>query len=396
MKRRQFLQFAAGAAVTGLSTALAAERQRGQPAETPVSASRLPRWRGFNLLEKFTAERHAPFREPDFEWIAEWGFDFVRLPLSYRCWTDASDWLQLKESALKEIDQAVEFGRQHGIHVNINFHRAPGYCVNPPKEPLDLWSDPKALEACAHHWAHFARRYKGIPNSQVSFDLLNEPAAIPEATYETVVRALVKAIRAEDPERLIIADGLRWGRDPVPSLAGLGVGQSTRGYDPMRISHYKASWVRGSDQWPVPTWPLVENEKSTWTKARLRTERIDPWQKLEAQGVGVHVGEWGAFQHTPHKVVLAWMRDCLELWKEAGWGWAMWNLRGFVRIPGQQPAGRRLRQFSRPQIGSGNDGTGAGVLAAPSEIPDGQDFKSLWPATDFDFHQSTFGDSPLL
>ena len=34
------------------------------------------------------------------------------------------------------------------------------------------------------------------------------------------------------------------------------------------------------------------------------------------------------FQHTPHDVVLAWMRDCLDLWKEAGWGWALWNLRG--------------------------------------------------------------------
>ncbi|MBI2946266.1 MAG: cellulase family glycosylhydrolase [Verrucomicrobia bacterium] len=328
MKRREFLQFAASAAVTGLTTTLAAERQREQPAKTRISASKLPRWRGFNLLEKFTAERNAPFRESDFEWMAEWGFDFVRLPLSYRCWTDPNDWLLLKESAVKEIDQAVEFGRQYGIHVNLNFHRAPGYCVNPPKEPLDLWSDPKALEACAHHWAHFARRYKGIPSSQVSFDLLNEPAALPENTYASVVKTLVNAIRAEDPERLIIADGLRWGRDPVPSLVDLGLGQSTRGYDPMRISHYKASWVRGSDQWPVPTWPLVENEKSTWDRARLKQERIDPWQKLECKGVGIHVGEWGAFQHTPHKVVLAWMRDCLELWKDAGWGWAMWNLRG--------------------------------------------------------------------
>jgi endoglucanase len=32
--------------------------------------------------------------------------------------------------------------------------------------------------------------------------------------------------------------------------------------------------------------------------------------------------------NTPHKVVLAWMGDCLDLWKEAGWGWALWNLRG--------------------------------------------------------------------
>ena len=22
------------------------------------------------------------------------------------------------------------------------------------------------------------------------------------------------------------------------------------------------------------------------------------------------------------------MKDCLDLWKEAGWGWALWNLRG--------------------------------------------------------------------
>jgi endoglucanase len=42
----------------------------------------------------------------------------------------------------------------------------------------------------------------------------------------------------------------------------------------------------------------------------------------------VHVGEWGAYRFTPHKVVLAWVRDSLDLWTEAGWGWSMWNLRG--------------------------------------------------------------------
>jgi endoglucanase len=27
-------------------------------------------------------------------------------------------------------------------------------------------------------------------------------------------------------------------------------------------------------------------------------------------------------------VVLSWMSDCLSLWREAGWGWAVWNFRG--------------------------------------------------------------------
>ena len=47
-----------------------------------------------------------------------------------------------------------------------------------------------------------------------------------------------------------------------------------------------------------------------------------------ASTAGGHVGEWGCFNKTPHDVALAWMGDYLSLWKEAGWGWALWNLRG--------------------------------------------------------------------
>ncbi|MHB8522137.1 MAG: glycoside hydrolase family 5 protein [Limisphaerales bacterium] len=331
INRRQFLQATATALASTAALGLPEVRAADKKLPVPRPAH-LPRWRGFNLTEKFNGDRNQPFRESDFEWIAGWGFNFVRLPMSYRCWADANDWLNLRESALKEVDQAVEFGRQHGIHVNLNLHRAPGYCVNPPKEPLDLWTDGKALDACAFHWAHLAKRCKGIPSERVSFDLLNEPSDLPEETYARVVRRLVEAIRAEDPDRLIIADGLRWGTKPVRSLAGLAIGQSTRGYDPTRISHYKASWMRGSDQWPEPTWPLKIKENDVWDKARLAKERIEPWKSLEALGVGVHVGEWGAFSFTPHGVVLAWMRDYLELWKAAGWGWSLWNFRGAFGI----------------------------------------------------------------
>ena len=29
---------------------------------------------------------------------------------------------------------------------------------------------------------------------------------------------------------------------------------------------------------------------------------------------------------------LAWMRDQLDLWKEAGWGWSLWHLHGVFGI----------------------------------------------------------------
>jgi len=118
MNRRQFLTAATAlAASCSLASTVSAAEDAGP------TAAKLPRWRGFNLLEKFLG-RNAPFRETDFAWIAEFGCNFVRLPLNYQFWSDPKDWRKLKEPVLKEIDQAVEFGKQHQIHVNINFHRA--------------------------------------------------------------------------------------------------------------------------------------------------------------------------------------------------------------------------------------------------------------------------------
>ena len=69
-----------------------------------------------------------------------------------------------------------------------------------------------------------------------------------------------------------------------------------------------------------------------WDKARLKTESIDPYNPLVAKGVQIHVGEWGCYNQTPHDVALAWMSDYLSLWKAAGWGFSMWNLRGSFGI----------------------------------------------------------------
>ena len=290
------------------------------------SPAKLPRWRGFNLTEKFDADRAGPFREEDFAFLAEYGFNFVRLPLSYWCWADPENLQTPNDGALDEIEAAINLGRQYGVHVCLNFHRAPGFCVNPPGEPLDLWNDQEAADIFAAHWRHFAARFGGIPNANLSFNLLNEPTDVPEAVYARVVRQAVAAIREVDDDRLIIADGRHWGTRPCPTLANLGIAQSTRGYSPMLLTHYRTPWVPTSDLWPVPTWPIMHLPRCD--RARLQKVRIDRWKKLEALGVGIHVGEFGAYNQTPHETVLAWMQDFLELWREADWGWALWNLRG--------------------------------------------------------------------
>lgn len=292
------------------------------------SWQRLPRWRGFNLDAKLDVNRNeSQFEEQDFALIAALGFNFVRLPLDYRFWTESYDWRRLRPQVLTELDGVLRLAASYGLHVCLNFHRAPGHSVRQPPEPVSLWENDDALAICAGHWAHFALRYRGIPNRYLSFNLLNEPGRVDPAVHRRVITRLVEAVRHYDDRRLLICDGRDWGRTPPTELVGLGVAAATRGYEPFRLTHYRAEWEPGATEWSLPTYPLSDGD-TVWNKETLRRRWIESWRALQAQGVGVFVGEWGAYNRTPHAVVLAWMRDCLELWQEAGWGWALWNWRG--------------------------------------------------------------------
>jgi endoglucanase len=341
MNRRSFITQTAAAIA-----AAAAGSPRLAAQEPDITAARIPRWRGFNLLGYFSVPGQpragGVFDEFDFAAMAEWGFDFARLPMTYWVWGDRQDWSVIREEPLKEIDRAIELGRQYGIHINLNFHRCPGYCINGRElEQADLFTGTaaqrqKAQDAVVHHWRAFAARYKGVPNRRLSFDLINEPPKMRsyegylEERYVEIVKALVTGIREIDPNRLIFADGINIGQSPVAGIAGLGLVQSTRGYLPKAVSHYTAGWVPKDEfeTFDPPAWPLKDAQGTMWDKERLRREYVDPYQALVAQGVQVHVGEWGVFNRTPHATALAWMEDSLSLWKDAGWGNSLWNLRG--------------------------------------------------------------------
>ena len=334
MERRDFLKRAGLATAATLLTSgstLAFDEAKD------IRPGNIPRWYGFNLLAKFSGNQpNRKYDEEDFALMQELGFNFARLPMSYWNWSkpEVDKWMDINEKIFLDVDQAVNFGHQYNVHINMNLHRIPGYCINGRGlEPIDLFYGPekdKALEAAIYHWRYITRRYKGIPNRRLSFDLLNEPPVTPNENYARVVRALVEAIREEDSKRLIFADGINVGRDPVPEIADLGLVQSCRGYDPMQVSHYRASWVPGytPDSWPKPSWPFTDKNGKTWNKEVLRKEKIDPWRSLMKKGVNVHVGEWGCYKYTPHEICLSWMEDFLSLWREMGWGWSLWNLKG--------------------------------------------------------------------
>ncbi|MCF2488902.1 glycoside hydrolase family 5 protein [Dyadobacter sp. CY347] len=346
MHRRTFIKntgavVAAGAAV---STGFSFKNQNAK--------NKLPKWKGFNLLDFFSPDptsSRKPTTEEQFKWMSDWGFDFVRIPMAYPAYVkfDRSrnitpeEVYQIDQQAVDRIDKLVTTAHKYNMHVSLNLHRAPGYCVNAGfNEPYNLWTDQQALDTFCFHWNMWANRYKGVSNKKISFDLLNEPSmredmndqhskrsSVPGAVYRKLAIAASEAIRKENPMHLIIADGNDVGSSVIPEIADLDIAQSCRGYHPGAISHYKAPWaMKDTANVPQPKWPGQVGDK--YLSRAMLESFYKPWIDMVGKGVGVHCGECGCWNKTPHAVFLAWFGDVLDILTSNGIGFSLWEFAG--------------------------------------------------------------------
>ena len=222
---------------------------------------------GFNLQGMRMAGPNVGFKDDYFKWMRDWGFNFARLPLDYRCWvkgrTSANREI-IDETGLNPLDAGIAAARRNGVTAMICLHRIPGeYCVQVrDPEPGNIYADPDCLRAAVKHWSLLAARYRSVPRTELYFNLINEPSAQmgTRDQYEYVCRVLAAAIRKVDPKRFIVADGWPSGSFPVPGLYDVpGVGQATRGYYPMGFTHFGMtpglSPQHDSASACPPTWP---------------------------------------------------------------------------------------------------------------------------------------------
>lgn len=336
---------------------------RGTPSRTseaaviPQQSRSTSHWRGFNLIELFsTSTRWAeefPIRlgegiqESDFAAIAHLGFTWVRIPASYLWFGKGAFSKSIDASRFALLDRAVELGRKYGIHVCLNLHRAPGYCVNSRShfdvpEPGDLFSDPERQALFLQYWSLIAERYADVPPEALSFNLLNEPPQLDDSTFTSVFGPSAEAIWRRTAERLVLLEGWDAGLRPPPEewTRHPQVITSVHLYKPFAITHYDCPWVE-----PVkaePAWPLVQplddgvrdgyvplegQTQAVWDRGAI--ERIlAPWIEIVEAGGAVHVSEMGSYTGVPHDIELAWLEASLGVLGDHGIGWGLWNFRG--------------------------------------------------------------------
>ncbi|MBS1772111.1 MAG: cellulase family glycosylhydrolase [Bacteroidetes bacterium] len=249
-------------------------------------------------------------------WQLTWGGGFPKSKADDATYQQYSDWLN---SALDHMNSLLPLCKELGMKVIIDMHTLPGGYHNNNHRLFaeKIWQD-----NYINTWKDLAMRYKDNPTIY-GYDIANEPqdGIIKDGAvgWPTLASMAAHEIRAIDKTHYIIVEA-RGGN--VGSLAGFqpidvpGIIYSFHMYEPHSITHQNIF----SKRRPTP-YPGRVGLKY-WDRDRVFSvlQQIKDWQNK--YNVPVYVGEFSCIRWAPGESAYNYLKDCIDFFEQAGWGWA--------------------------------------------------------------------------
>lgn len=287
------------------------------------------------------------FTRDDVAWLAQHGFDHLRIPVDTRLLLLADG--TLDEPKIARFLQAVGWARDNKLGVVLDAHFLPGGTApyDAGTQDTAIFSDEKARAEAAALWGKLARRFIDV-GAELRFELINEPFAPRNDQLNQLNRAAIAAIRAHDPKRVVyvtsnLSSSFATLADVVvpaePNVAML------LHYDLPIFTHQRASWKQLPATMPLVSFPGTVPDLAGivppdhWAAKTSGTElkigdveaafaTVTAWLAKNAPGREVYIGNFGAYDAAPaesRRTYLATVRAAVE---RRGWGWAVWEYRG--------------------------------------------------------------------
>lgn len=167
--------------------------------------------------------------EADFEWIAEHGFNAVRIPVGHWIFGSASGYPYHErygadphpyvDGGIERLDRAFDWAEKHGLMVLPDLHCAPGgqngFDNGGLEGVLDWFKKPEYVDFAILALERLAERY-GKRKALWGIGTLNEPKAeVPDEVLQYFNRRAYEAIRRHCPPEngaVVIHDGFRGRR----------------------------------------------------------------------------------------------------------------------------------------------------------------------------------------
>lgn len=281
----------------------------------PALAEDFPVQRCVNLgnaldSPRFEGEWDYIITQPELDWIAQQGFDTVRLPVRYSAhWRNGriDDWL------MGRVDQIIGQAHDRGLTVILDLHHYE-----------EIHSDPDAHAAqFAAIWAELAAHYKDYGDNLI-FELLNEPAdQLTTARVLALYRDVLPVIRQSNPDRWIVAGGGTWSNiATLPGMPDLGprIATTFHYYEPYDFTHQSIYW---DDNPPLPR---------GWGSPEDLAEMSRNFAIAAAHEGPLFLGEFGAYERIDPALRTDWTKAVREHAETLGIGWCVWAIQANFAI----------------------------------------------------------------
>ncbi len=283
--------------------------------------------------------------EKDFDVIAGWGLDHVRLPFDYNIiMTDSGEFV---ESGFKWLAFAVDECEKRGLNVVLDLHKTAGFVFD-NLECFDFFDSAELQDMFIKLWLEMTRRYGERKN--VVFELLNEVTDEAVAQkWNKIAARTIGEIRKVNADIRVIIGGIH--NDSIYGLTLLekpefdNIVFTFHCYDPLLFTHQKAYWVpeMPSDytiEYPVSEKRVLEESQRlfgnkyidglTMSDEPLSTEFFERMFKeaceiAERNGVPLYCGEYGVIDRADPQSTLNWYRDIHAAFEKMGIARAAWT-----------------------------------------------------------------------
>lgn len=328
---------------------------------TPLNPSGFAIRRGTNLSHWLSQDfgwqpRSQWITEKDFAFIAQTGFDHVRLPIDEKeLWREDGS---QNEEAFALMLQAIGWARANNLRVIVDLHTVRTHHFNAANEGghNTLFTDPKAREAFFDLWRQLSARLRDQPVDAVAYEIMNEPVADDHEQWNQLIAGAHALIRKTEPDRVLIFGSNRWQIPPTLPFLKVPAGDrniilSTHTYSPFLFTHYTAEWTplkiyKGKVRYPGPVVSekelaklrkqdvrgemadLINTARDNWGPERIAQELAPAIQRARELGLQLYCGEFGCLPTVPRKDRLAYYRDIIAVMEANGMAWANWEYKG--------------------------------------------------------------------
>ena len=244
--------------------------------------------------------------EPDFEKIASWGMDHVRIPVDYNVLENEDG--SYKADGFDRLEKAFGFARKYGLNVVLDLHKTAGFSFDIGEAESGFFESEKYQERFYRLWEELSKHY-GKYSENVVFELLNEVTDQSFiGAWNRISNECIRRIRVYAPDTLILV-GSYWNNSPE-AVKDLDkpyddkVIYNFHCYSPVEFTHQGAPWVGDL---------LDQDARYRFEDLEITPEYFEnlfaeALEKAKSYGTGVYCGEYGVIDRAAPEDALKWFK----------------------------------------------------------------------------------------